>query len=173
MKKALLSLSIVAATFFAGYVDAQAAEPTNSNGFNVQINAGGTAGGVPVYVRTGNLGNGTTTSVIIGSQVGSNNAVGGSLISLINLVQNIVARLVPLAIGVAVVSLFFGIIMFMIKSRSGDDKERTKWLTWMGYSIVGLFVMVAVWGLVGFLASVLGVGVGGDAIVPSIPFVAN
>lgn len=150
MKKALLSLSIV----FAGVMLASAQ--------SIQI--GGTIGGTPVQIGSANGG-----TLIIGQQAQANTSVGGSLINLIALIQNIVTRLVPLGIGLAVVALFFGIIMFMFKGRD-DEKERSKWLAWMGYSILGLFVMVGVWGLVGFLASVLGVGIGGSAPVPSIPY---
>ncbi len=141
MKKALLSVSIVVASFML------VAAQTGS-----------------VQFSTGNGG-----TVIIGQQAQANSQVGGSLINLISLVQNIVSRLVPLGIGIAVVALFFGVIMFMIKGRS-DEKERGKWLSWMGYAIIGLFVMVAIWGLVGFISSVLGIGVGGSAPTPSIPF---
>ncbi len=155
MKKLLVSLSL------AGMSIALASAQLT----NVQI--GGTIGGVPVQVGSGNGG-----SLIIGQQAQANSAVGGSLINLIALIQNIVTRLVPLGIGLAVVSLFFGVIMFIWKSRD-DEKERTKWLQWMGVSVVGLFVMVGVWGLVGFLSSVLGIGLGGSAPVPSIPYTQN
>jgi hypothetical protein len=157
MKKALLTVSLAALTVM--FVQAQT---------NIQV--GGTIGGTPVQFSTGGGGNGG--SLIIGQQVQSNSAVGGNLINLINLVQNIVTRLVPLGIGLAVVSLFFGIIMFLWQGRESSEK-REQWLKWMGYSILSLFVMVSVWGLVGFLASVLGVGVGGSASVPTIPYVAN
>lgn len=142
MKKALLSVSILATSLML--VAAQ-----------VQVTVGGT--------------NGNGGSVIIGQQAQANSQVGGSLINLINLVQNIVARLVPLGIGLAVVALFFGIIMFLVQGRE-DEKKRKEWLAWMGYSIIGLFVMVAIWGLVGFISSVLGIGVGGSAPTPTIPY---
>lgn len=153
MKKALLSFSIIVTSLM--FTSAQ-----------LNVNVGGTIGGTPVQVSTGG-GNGG--SIIIGQNATANTAVGGSLINLIALVQNIVARLVPLGIGMAVVALFFGIVMFVVTGRD-DQKKRDEWLKWMLYSVLGLFVMVAIWGLVGFLASVLGVGVGGSAPTPSIPY---
>lgn len=154
MKKALLSISVVA----LGMMLANA---------QVSGTVTGTINGTPVTVSTGGSNNGG--SVIIGQQATANTAVGGSLINLINLVQNIVARLVPLGIGLAVVALFFGVIMFLVQGRE-DEKKRKQWLSWMMYSILGLFVMVAIWGLVGFISSVLGIGVGGSAPTPSIPY---
>ena len=111
----------------------------------------------------------STVAFALAQQIATtNNQVGGSLISLLDTAQRIVTRLVPLGIGLAVVSLFYGIVMFMWKGR--DEKEaHDKWLKWMGVSIIGIFVMVSVWGLVGFLGSVLGIGQGGQVPTPSIP----
>lgn len=154
MKKALLSFSIIVTSFM--FVGAQ-----------INGTVSGNVNGTQVTVGVGNGANGGTA--LIGQNVAANTAVGGSLINLIALVQNIVARLVPLGIGMAVVALFFGIVMFVVTGRD-DQKKRDEWLKWMMYSVLGLFVMVAIWGLVGFLASVLGVGVGGSAPTPSIPY---
>lgn len=153
MKKALLSFSILVTSLM--FVNAQ-----------ISGTIGGTLNGNPIVIGVGG-GNGGNT--LIGQQVTANGQVGGSLINLIALVQNIVVRLVPLGIGMAVVALFFGVIMFLVQGRD-DEKKRKSWLSWMMYSVLGLFVMVAIWGLVGFLASVLGVGVGGSAPTPSIPY---
>lgn len=153
MKKALLSFSLIVTSLM--FTSAQ-----------ISGTIGGTINGNPVVIGVGG-GNGGNT--LIGQQVLANGQVGGSLINLIALVQNIVARLVPLGIGMAVVALFFGIIMFLVQGRD-DEKKRKSWLSWMMYSVLGLFVMVAIWGLVGFLASVLGVGVGGSAPTPTIPY---
>lgn len=104
----------------------------------------------------------------------TNNQVGGSLISLIRTAQEIVARLVPLGIGLAIVTLFYGVVMFMWKGQE-DATAHEKWLKWMGYAILGIFVMVSIWGLIGFLSSVLGIGVGGGdgRLVPVVPVPTN
>ncbi len=128
------------------------------------IQVGGTIGGVPVQI--GNQNGGT---VIIGSQAQANTNVGGSLLSLLALAQNIVNRLIPFAIGLAVAALFFGLVMFIINGRKGDAAGHDAWLKFMGMSILALFVMVSIWGLVGFIASVFGISVGGNIPVPSIP----
>jgi hypothetical protein len=98
---------------------------------------------------------------------GTPGQVGGNLNSFVAMLQRLVNQLVPLALGLAVASLFFGIIMFMWKGQSGDEHD--KWLKWMGMSIIGLFVMVSIWGLTNFLASILGVSVGGNAPSIGIP----
>ena len=39
----------------------------------------------------------------------------------------------------------------------------------MAYAILALFLMVAIWGIIGFLANLLGVGVGGSVPIPGVP----
>ena len=39
----------------------------------------------------------------------------------------------------------------------------------MGFGILALFVMVAIWGLVTFISQTLGVGIGGDIMTPGVP----
>lgn len=99
---------------------------------------------------------------------GPNNNVGGSLISLLNTAQLIVTRLVPLFIGLAVVGLFYGIVMFLWKG-GDNEQEHAKYMKFMGYSILAIFVMVSIWGLVGFIGSIFGIGQGGNVPTPSIP----
>ncbi len=105
-------------------------------------------------------------SVVIGN--GASQNVGGNLLSLLATAQTIVNRLLPFGIGLAVVALVFGIAMFIIKGTK-DGGEHDKWLKFIGMSLVGIFVMVSIWGLIGFMGSVLGIGQGGSVPVPSIP----
>ena len=114
----------------------------------------------------------TTVSIMAGSigmvlAQAPSNQVGGNLSALIATVQRLVNQLVPLAIGLAIASLFYGIVMFMWKGQS-DSKAHDQWLKWMGMSILALFVMVSVWGLVGFVGSILGINSGGAG--PTIGF---
>jgi hypothetical protein len=43
----------------------------------------------------------------------------------------------------------------------------------MGFSILALFVMVSIWGIVGFLGSVFGINQGGNVPTPGIPVPGN
>jgi hypothetical protein len=92
---------------------------------------------------------------------------GTALISLLNLAQDIISRLVPFAITLAVVVFFWFLIQFIWKS--GEPEARKKSLAGMGWSIVALFVMVSIWGIVGFLASLTGISQGGSIPIPSVP----
>lgn len=99
---------------------------------------------------------GTTGSVATQGQVSST-----PLLNLINLAQNIVSKLVPLAIGVAMLAFFWFLINFIWIGRD-DPKKHQDSMKGMGYSILALFVMVSIWGIVMAIASVFGVTVGGN-----------
>lgn len=93
-------------------------------------------------------------------------APGQNLKQLVAVVQGLVNQLLPLTIGLAVVVFFYGLIMFMIKR---DTVEHDKWLKFIGMSILALFVMVSLWGLVAFVGSIFGITSGGSAPRIDIP----
>lgn len=104
--------------------------------------------------------------VITTSSNASGQAIGQSIFNLLGLAQGTVNALVPLLIGVGVIALFIGVIGFMTGKNAEDHG---KWGKFLGYSILGLFVMVSIWGIVNFLGSVVGVGQGGGVPVPQVP----
>lgn len=68
---------------------------------------------------------------------------------LFDLAEDILNRLVPIFIAAAVVILLVAIVNYI---RAGEDEEkRGKAKNLMIYGIIGLFVMVSVWGLVNIL----------------------
>jgi uncharacterized membrane protein len=105
--------------------------------------------------------------VITGSGVNqSGQAIGQSLFNLIGLAQSVVNALVPLLIGVGVVALFIGVVGFIFQK---DAADHAKWAKFMGMALLGLFVMVSIWGIVNFFGSIIGVGQGGGVPVPQVP----
>lgn len=60
-------------------------------------------------------------------------------------IGNIISPLVPLLIGVAVIIFLYGVIKTMLAD-GGEKKEEGK--SYMFWGIIGLFVMVSLWGLV-------------------------
>ncbi|MBP6888690.1 MAG: hypothetical protein KBC21_03220 [Candidatus Pacebacteria bacterium] len=93
---------------------------------------------------------------------------GGALLNFLALLQTIVSRLVPFAVGVAVIAFFWFLIRFIWQGAE-DGEARGESLKGMGWSIIALFVMVSIWGLVGFLGSVTGIGQGGGVPIPGVP----
>lgn len=70
-----------------------------------------------------------------------------------------VARLAIILIAVAIVVFFWGVITYVIAG--ADEEKRATGRSLMIYGVIGIFVMVALWGLVYLLGSILGVTVGG------------
>ncbi len=68
---------------------------------------------------------------------------------------------------IAFIAFLAAIISFIIKRAKGDSNglEQAKNMLW--WSVIAMFVMVAVWGIVFFLGSNLGIGIGGCAPRPS------
>lgn len=90
------------------------------------------------------------------------------IFSLLAQLQKLLTLLVPFAIGAAVIAFFWFLIVFIAKGGQDGDKRNAS-LAGMGWCIVAIFVMVSIWGLVGFLGSIFGIGQGGSVPVPGIP----
>jgi hypothetical protein len=146
MKKALISLTLAATSIMLA---------------SAQLQVGVTVGG-----------NGQSSGVINIGTAAQNQVNGGALLQLLALAQTIVTRLVPFAVGLAVLSFFWFLIEFIWQGRS-DPSKRTAGLQGMGYSVLALFVMVSIWGLVGFFGSLLGIGQGGNVPIPGVPVPAQ
>ncbi len=75
--------------------------------------------------------------------------------------------LIPILIGIAVVVFFWGIIRYV--TAGADDEKRKEARGLMIWGIIAIFIMVAIWGLVGLLASFLGISTGGTVNAPTLP----
>jgi uncharacterized membrane protein len=77
---------------------------------------------------------------------------------LISHIASILSDVVLLLVAFAVVVFLWGVVKYIM---SGDNEEKRKearqYITW---GIVGLFVMVSVWGLVNILIDTLGIETG-------------
>ena len=111
-------------------------------------------------------------NINIGQTAAQGQVNGGALLSLLALAQTIVTRLVPFAIGVAVLAFFWFLIQFILKGSSDPAKQKES-MAGMGYSILALFAMVSIWGLVGLLGSFFCVNQGGSVPIPGVPVPTN
>lgn len=69
-------------------------------------------------------------------------------------IRPIIDIVVPLLIAVAVVIFLYGVVRYM--TSGSDDEKRKEARSVMLYGIIGLFVMVSIWGLVSILSDTLG-----------------
>jgi hypothetical protein len=94
--------------------------------------------------------------------------------TLLGATQGIAIVISSILMTVAFIVFLLAVIFYINKRRSGDaDGFRQAGNMLLG-SVFALFIMVAVWGLVFFLSSSLGIGIGGCTSRPStLPGVAN
>ena len=88
--------------------------------------------------------------------------------TLITSAKTWLGLLVYIAIGIAVVLFFWGIIKYVVAG-AGNEEGKQQARNLIVYGIVGLFVMVSIWGLVYFLSATLGIGIGGTPPIPQLP----
>lgn len=88
--------------------------------------------------------------------------------ALIASFSDIIGMIVPVLVSLAVAAFFFFLVKFIWKGKD-EPKERENGLAGMGYSILAIFVMVSVWGIVGLFGNILGIGQGGASPIPQVP----
>ncbi len=66
-------------------------------------------------------------------------------------ISDLVDTAIPILIGLALIFFFWGLVKYVRSAESGDGKKI------MIAGLVGLFIMVSVWGIIRLAQSVLGV----------------
>ncbi|MCM2339257.1 MAG: hypothetical protein NDI62_02270 [Burkholderiales bacterium] len=84
---------------------------------------------------------------------GCNSVQPGTIQSIICKVGNILDIIIPILIVLGVVFFVYGVVTFVI---SDDEEAKTKGRDRMIYGIIGLVVIVAMWGLVGIVKNTFG-----------------
>ncbi len=96
-------------------------------------------------------------------------AQGGTpLETLLDTVKRVVDIIIPILMALAVLVFLYGIVKYI--TASGDAEGQKEARGYIIYGLIGIFVLVAFWGIVAFIAGTLGVTVGGGTPVPTIPF---
>ena len=81
----------------------------------------------------------------------------GTLQGAVQAVGRAVGAAVPIAAAMVLVAFFWGLAMYLFNFGEGDDKKQKQGRNLMVYSILALFVMVTIWGIVGLLANTFGI----------------
>ena len=112
-----------------------------------------------------------TAALILGPSLAFAQVTNGTpsltnLQTLLNSIKTLVGIALPLVVGLALLGFFWGLMRFIFAA--GDEEKRKEGRQIMIYGVIALFVMVAVWGLVGFIAGAFGITTGGSATVPTV-----
>lgn len=83
--------------------------------------------------------------------------IGFLIEDILNFFARVVTFLGPFLISVALLAFFASLIFYLFKR---DEMPQAKSYLW--YSIMILFVMVSIWGIIAFLQQNLGIGDGRD-----------
>ena len=80
--------------------------------------------------------------------------------NILNTIEGLLDTIIPILMTVATVVFLWGIVMYI--TAAGDEKKAATAKTYITSGIIGLFFMVAIWGIV--RAIVVTFGVGGEGI---------
>lgn len=69
-------------------------------------------------------------------------------------VGNVINAIIPVMVALGVVYFLYGVFTYMT---AGDDDKKTAAKSKILYGIIGIFVMVSIWGLVNLLTQTTGV----------------
>lgn len=89
----------------------------------------------------------------------------GTLAGIVTMFGGIVNSLIPIFIGLALLTFIWGVLSYIIAK---DDATKQSARGVMIYGIIGLFVIVSIWGIVGLLRDSLGVEGDSEITAPSI-----
>ena len=76
--------------------------------------------------------------------------------TLLSAFQRLMNMVVPILIGLAVIAFLWGVLLFVF--RAGDPDARKTGQSFMLWAVIGIVVMVSVWGLVYFVQATFGLG---------------
>jgi len=94
-------------------------------------------------------------------------AFPGDLTGVINLFTDIGLKVIPLLGAIAFLVFVWGVARFI--SSAGNEKEIKDSKNLLIWGVIGLFVMITIWGIVAFLSGEFGFG-SGVPLIPQIRF---
>ena len=73
--------------------------------------------------------------------------------TLFRKINSILNAIIPILISIAVVYLVYAIVMYVI---AGDEDQKKAGKSMIVYGVIGLFVILSIWGLVNILVNTFG-----------------
>ncbi len=93
-------------------------------------------------------------------------AMAATLTDILGTIRSLANSIIPLFMVIAVAVFLWGIIKYI--TSSGDEEKAKAAKGYIIYGLIGLFVMVAFWGIIQVVASTFGVTPGGTIPLPTI-----
>jgi hypothetical protein len=92
----------------------------------------------------------------------------GTLFNLLCQIGQLLNTVIPVLIALGVVYFVWGVVTYVIAS---DEEAKKAGRDRIIFGIIGLTVIVAVWGLVGIVTRTFGVSNSGSVTLPTIPVI--
>ncbi len=92
-------------------------------------------------------------------------AAAQNLTSILGTIRSLVNTIVPLFMVIAVAVFLWGIVKYI--TAAGDEEKAKEARGYIIYGLIGVFVMVAFWGIINVVATTFGVTVGGTVAPPT------
>jgi mannose/fructose/N-acetylgalactosamine-specific phosphotransferase system component IID len=109
----------------------------------------------------------TSTTPAACTGIGAAGTSSGTLVNVLCTIGNILNSIVPILVALGVVFFVWGVITFVI---ANDEEAKTRGRDRMIYGIIGLAVIVGLWGLVAILGNTFGVNNPTNTItLPTVP----
>jgi len=93
---------------------------------------------------------------------------GGTLFGLLCKFGQLLDAIVPVLIALAVVYFVWGVVQFVI---SNDEEAKTTGRNRIIFGIIGLAVIIGLWGLVSLLSNTFGLNNSANVQLPTVPVV--
>lgn len=90
---------------------------------------------------------------------------GSQVTTILTNVQGILNAVVPITLTLGVIMLAWSIIQ-LVTTKNEEERGKAKGLMIM--IIIGIFVIVSIWGIVAFIGNFFGIGQGGTSVVPCV-----
>ena len=74
---------------------------------------------------------------------------------IFGLISDILAWVIPILVTIAVIYFIWGVVQYLI---SGDEEKKKKASGMITRGLIGLFIIVAFWGIIRFFSDSIGVG---------------
>jgi len=86
---------------------------------------------------------------------------------IINSVVELLNKIIPIIFAIATIVFLWGIVLFIISG--GDEEKRKEGRQYIIYGLIGLFVMVAVWGIINVVIGFFDIGGFRAPRLPDLP----
>jgi len=92
----------------------------------------------------------------------------GNVENIVEAIGNLVRLATPIVVGLALLAFFWGLVKFIFSAGDEDARKDAKHL--MIWSVIALFIMISIVGIINFIGNALDIDQGGDLDVPSVNF---